>query len=249
MALTDAGEAYLRRVTAIIDDIDAATEAVRGAATGPAGTLRMTASVAFGERVIVPVLPRLHRAYPDLALELIFTDATLDLVSENIDLAVRLGPGVTGDVVVSRLFATRYRVVASPDYLVGKPPITDPADLERHACTVFPLPAFRSAWQFRRRDDGGGTATVAIRPGVAVSSALSLRSIVLAGGGPALLADWLIDDDIEAGQLVVVLPDYDVTATEFDTAAWLVYPSRAWLPQKVRAVIDFLTAELRATPG
>jgi DNA-binding transcriptional LysR family regulator len=73
-----------------------------------------------------------------------------------------------------------------------------------------------------------------------VSSALSLRSIVLSGSGPALLADWLVGEDIAAGRLVDVLPDYEAAATTFDTAAWIMYPSRSYLPQKVRVMIDFL---------
>lgn len=250
MALTDAGMDYLQRVGPILEEFDAATDAVRGATTAVSGTLRLTASVAFGERVLVPLLPRLRDRHPRLELQLVFTDATLDLVSESIDLAIRLGPRLAGDVVTTRLFATAYRVVASPQYLESAASIEKPADLAHHACTVFSLPAFRSEWRFRKRDGRGHRQShvVEISPGIAVSSALSLRSIVLAGGGPALLADWLVDDDIAAGRLVDVLPGYDVTATDFDTGAWLVYPTRAYLPRKVRAAIDFLTTELRR-PG
>lgn len=83
-----------------------------------------------------------------------------------------------------------------------------------------------------------------ISGGTAVSSSLSLRSVALGGGGPALLADWLIGEDVSAGRLIDVLPDHEATATTFDTAAWIMYPSRAYLPKKVRVTIDFLKERL-----
>ncbi len=242
MALTEAGEAFLGRVAGAVEDLERAEEQARLTNAGPTGTLRLTASVAFGERVIAPLLPAFRSAYPDVTLHLLFTDATVDLVAEAVDLAVRLGPAPVGDVVATRLFSTEYRVVASPQYLVGAPPIRVPADLADHACTVFALPAFRSEWRFRRRGEQRARTDerVPIATGTIVSSALSLRTVVLGGGGPALLADWLIGDDIAAGRLVDVLPDHEAAATDFETAAWLLYPSRAYLPQKVRVTIDFL---------
>ena len=77
-----------------------------------------------------------------------------------------------------------------------------------------------------------------------IANALSLRRAALEGLGPVLLADWLVGRDIAAGRLIDLFPDYACTATEFDTAAWALYPSRSFLPRKVRAMIDFLRAEL-----
>ncbi len=250
MSLTEAGELYLARVAAIIDELDAAEEQARLVSTTPTGTLRLTASVAFGERVIVPLLPDFRARYPELKLELLFTDANLDLVGEGVDLALRLGPRPGGELVATRLFDTAYRVVASPDYLAGHAPIRRPADLAAHDCAVFALPAFRSAWRFRERGGGAGAAvqTVPVSAHAMVSSALSLRSIVLGGGGPALLADWLIGDDIRAGRLVDVLPAFEATAAGFDSAAWLAYASRSYLPRKVRVTVDYLKARLSPGP-
>ena len=208
----------------------------------------MTASVAFGERMIVPLIADFRAAYPEVKLELLLTDANVDLVSGGVDLAVRLGARIDADVIVTRLMRTRYRVCASPDYLSGAGPLRRPQDLASHRCVLFTLPAFRTAWTFRPagpRGAGRGTdITVPVGGDIALSSALSLRSTVVAGAGPALLADWLIREDLDSGRLVDVFPDYDVTATEFDTAAWLLYPSRSYLPQKVRVMIDFLKARL-----
>lgn len=246
MALTEAGDLYFRRIRSIIEELDDAGERARSMNAAPTGMLRMTASVAFGERVIVPLLPEFRATYPDIRLELAFTDANVDLVGAAIDLAIRLGPPLTSDVVASRLFATRYRVVASPHYLATALPITRPQDLADHNCTLFALPQYRSEWRFRSRNatDPSEGLSVAISGDTIVSSALSLRSVVLGGAGPALLADWLIEDDIAMGRLVDLLPDYQATATTFDTAAWMIYPTRTYLPQKVRVTIDFLRDKL-----
>lgn len=81
---------------------------------------------------------------------------------------------------------------------------------------------------------------MAIDGSVLMSSPLALRAAARAGHGPALLADWLVSRDIAAGRLVDLFPDHRMTAGDFDTAAWLLYPSRTYLPAKVRAVIDAL---------
>lgn len=242
MALTEAGARFLARAQAIVEAYDEAREEVGAEAATPRGRLRLTASTAFGERMIAPLIPELRAQHPKIALELIFTDAALDLVAENIDLAIRLGPAVQGDLITAKLRDTRYRVVASPSYLAGAPPIRRPEDLAAHRCALFTLPTFRNTWRFRAPD--GAETEVAVDGDVAISSALSLRTAVLQGAGPALLADWLIAEDLASGRLVDLFPDHAVAATEFETAAWLVYPSRAHLPRKVRAAIDFLRSRI-----
>ncbi|MEM9604062.1 MAG: LysR family transcriptional regulator [Pseudomonadota bacterium] len=250
MSLTESGALYAQHVAGIIEALAHAEDQARSVSRGPAGTLRLTASVAFGERVIVPLIGDFKARYPELKLDLLFTDTAVDLVDAGVDLAVRLGPRPSGDVVATRLCATRYRVVASPTYVETAATIRVPEDLAHHPCTVFALPGFRSCWRFRALHGGGGHDTaVDISAETTVTSALSLRSIVLGGGGPALLAGWLIGDDIAAGRLVDVLPEHQATATDFDTAAWLVYPSRAYLPSKVRVAIDFLKSRVSVVPG
>ncbi len=172
------------------------------------------------------------------------TDSNLDLVAERIDLAIRLGPRVLGDFVASKLFETRYRVCATPRWLKGARALRKPADLTDIPCLLFALPDFRTQWLFR--DSKGHVIKVPVSGGITISSALALRTSAQLGLGPALLADWLVKEDIESGRLVDIFPTYQVTATTFDTAAFLLYPHRAFLPVKTRVVIDFLKQHLRA---
>jgi DNA-binding transcriptional LysR family regulator len=243
MTLTEAGELYLRRMEELIQELDEAGEEVRTVSAGPAGTLRLTASVSFGTCCLVPLLPALRSAFPNLAFELILSDTNLDLIADRIDLAIRFGPNVTADVIGVKLFDTRYRVCAAPQYLKMTAPLKKPEDLKSLRCLLYTFGAFRTRWLFRDRK--GLTTEVPVIGNILISNALALRESALQGLGPALLADWLIGDHLREGRLMDLFPDYDVTATNFETAAWLLYPSRAFLPNKVRAVTDFLKSKSR----
>lgn len=246
IGLTEAGERFLARIEPVLAELELARGEVRAAADLPAGTLRLTASIAFGQHRIVPLLGALRMRYPQLGLHCIFSDANLDLVAERIDLAVRLGPRVEGDLVAAKLADTRYRVVASPDYR-DRHPVAVPTELAKHRCILFDLPAYRSRWIFR--EPSGRLEDVPVDGDLTLSPVGSIRDAALAGLGPALLPDWLIGSDLERGALVDLFPGHDVTATTFETAAYAVYPSRAFLPRKVRVVIDFLRESLRRPPS
>ncbi len=243
MTLTEAGDLYLARVEPLLDELARALEAAGQIAGEPRGLLRITASVTFGQVRIVPLLAAFRARHPLLKVEGVFTDANIDLVSERIDLAVRLAPMIEGDLVAAKLMDTAYRVVASPAYLAAAPPLERPADLSRHRCLLFNLRAYRTRWLFRT--PGGAVEEVGIDGDITLSPAGSLLNAALAGLGPALLPNWLVDEAIGRRELIDLFPRHQATATTFDTAAWLVYPSRAYLPGKVRAMIDFLRETVR----
>ncbi len=165
--------------------------------------------------------------------------------TERIDIAIRLGPSYRADVIGTKLFNTRYRVVASASYVEGHPNLKIPSDLTTAGCLLFSLPEFRTRWVFRSRS---AEFVVPVSGHLVISNALALRSAALDGLGPALLADWLVDNDIEKGALVDLFPQFAVMATTFDTAAWLLYPSRDYLPRKIRATIDFVREKNFASP-
>ncbi|MFG1380917.1 LysR family transcriptional regulator [Xanthobacter versatilis] len=245
MSLTEAGQAYLARVEPILEELDRARDEVASARAEPVGTLRLTASVAFGEACLMPLLAEMRTRFPRLKLDLILTDTNLDLATERIDMALRLAPDVRADVIGIRLFATRYRVVASPDYCAREGAPRTPQEVGKHCAIVFGLPDFRLRWMFRR---DGQVEEVAVRGDIAISSGLAIRRAARDGLGLALLPDWLVGPDLATGTLIDLFPDYDITATSFDTAAWLIYASRRYMPKKVRLMTKFLRERL-GRPG
>jgi len=242
MSPTEAGELFLARAPALIEELRRIADEARSDRADPVGAVRLTASVAFGQTVVGPLLPEIRARLPRLRLELLFTDANLDLVADRVDLALRLGPSPRGDVVGERLFPTRYRVVASPRYLAraGRP--VGPRDLRGHACLLFALPDYRSTWRFR--DAAGAVEEVPVRGDLIFSTALALRDAALAGLGPALLADWLTRADMADGRLVDLFPAHRAAAAAFDTSAWMLRPSAAYVPRRTAALVAFFRERL-----
>ena len=246
LSLTEAGDIYLARALPLIEELARIGAEARATKAEPKGVLRLTASVTFGQAMILPLLPAFRAAYPDIRLECLFTDQNLDLIADRIDLAIRLAPEIGGDVIASRLMTTRYRVVASAAYLANAPSLATPEDLAAHRLLLFSIRPFRTRWLFRTAE---ATREVAVTGDIVISPAGAIRDAALAGLGVALLPNDLTDPEIAAGRLTRLLPDWAVTATSFDTGAWLVYPSRSFLPAKTRAMIDVLRAALPSAPS
>lgn len=245
LSLTEAGHVYLARVAPLMDELEQAREEALALGTGvnnqAQGTLRMTSSVSFGVIQIAPLLPEFRRLHPLLTIELLLTDTNLNLVHDRIDLAVRLGAHFEGDAVLTKLMRTRYRVCASPAYIAAHGAPATPADLSQRRCLLLTLPEFRHEWRFR--DAQGREHSVPIDGDIIISSPLALRQCAIDGMGPVLLADWLANEAIAKGSLVDLFPHWQATATSFDTGVWLLYPTRTYLPLKVRVMVDFLKSK------
>ena len=246
LTLTEEGADYLARIGPLLVEMDHAADEARQLRALPSGTLRMTASVAFAHECIIPHLEQFHALYPKIVLELVPTDANVDILADKIDLAIRLAAAPAGDLISTRLLTTRYRICAAPAYLEREGAPAHPSALASRNCLRFDLPDYRSTWKFRRRTE---TLDVPVTGSTLIANALGLRRAARHGLGPVMLADWLVDDDLADGRLVDLFPDWECTATRFDTAAWALYPSREFLPQKVRVMIDFLKVRVRESAG
>jgi DNA-binding transcriptional LysR family regulator len=243
LAPTEGGRIYFERIEPLIEELEHARAAAQDAGAGVSGTLRVSTTVAFGQICIVPLLGEFRRSHAGLSLDLLLTDTNLDLIGERIDVAIRLGPRLDVGYVGTKLFSTRYRVCASPAYIARAGAPSVPAQLAERDCVVFDLPGFRDRWLFQSKS--GDVTEVPIKSGLRLSSALAIRQCALDGLGPVLIGHWNVDADLADGRLIDLFPDYSVTATDFETAAWIIYPSRSYLPAKVRTFIDFVRERLR----
>jgi DNA-binding transcriptional LysR family regulator len=239
---TESGAIYFAHVSQIISELDQARTLAADANSKPTGSMRITTSVAFAQLWLIPRLPRLKEALPELKLDIVISDANIDLIAERIDLAIRLGPRVDSGFVSTTLMPTRYKVLASPAYLkkINKSlTLKQPKDIEHHNCVLLSLSGYRAKWLYRTYK----TAQVNelhVHGTLTLSTPLGVLEAVRSGMGPAMLADWMIQPLLDSGELIDVFPKHQFTATDFETAVRLMYPSRAYLPNKVRAVIDFL---------
>lgn len=239
---TEAALAYFDRVEPMLTELEKAALEAADSGETPRGLLRITAAVAFAQVNLIPLLPEFSRRYPELRFDLILVDKLLDLVEERIDLAIRLGRLAESSLIAHRLCDMTYVACASPEYLRRRGRPKTPHDLERHDCLRYPVPGYGAQWRFRKGDD---TFEVPILGRVVANNGVALVQSAAAGMGVVMLPRWLMADEIRRGTLVELFPEYRATASEFDVAAWMLYPSRSYLPRKVRVFADFLKEKFR----
>lgn len=237
VTLTETGELYLQNCRALMAQADEMDALASGEQAEPAGTLRISLPNLYGQRCVAPLLPSFMARYPHLRLQVMLSDAYADLVAERIDVAIRIGDLVDGDYVARRLAVNPRYICASPDYLARAGTPASPRDITDHACLHFnPLTVGRS-WRLAR---AGQSVDVAIHPVLSVDNAEVLRQAALAGRGLALLADFVVGEDIAAGRLVRVLTEW----TAAMSSIYVVYPAARHLPLKTRTFVNFLVGAL-----
>jgi DNA-binding transcriptional LysR family regulator len=241
---TEAALAYFDRVEPMVVELERAASVAADSGETPRGVLRVTAAAAFAQVNLVPLLPEFSRRYPELRFDLILTDTFLDLVAERIDLAIRLGRLDESSLIAHRLCGIVYSVCASPEYLRSRGRPKTPHDLERRDCLRYPVPGYGPRWRFRKGD--GEPFEVPISGRIVANSGAALAQSAADGMGIVMLPRWILADELRKGTVVELFPDYCATASEFDIAAWMVYPSRSYLPRKVRVFADFLKEKFRA---
>lgn len=228
---TEAGQRFYERARAAIAEADEAELAARGAGAGLSGLLRVSAATTFARLHVVPLLPRFLEAHPDLSIDVIMDDRTIDLVGEGVDVSLRMGV-LADSAAVARKVATGARsVMATPAYLAQHGVPQSPAALAGHQSVLYSHAA--SVWAFTR--DGAQTS-VAVSGRLRVSAAEGLRAAVLADMGLAIASDWMFAPELESGAVVRVLEDWSLPMID----VWAVYPTGRMVSAKARAFTGFV---------
>lgn len=258
VTLTEAGHRYYQDALRIIEQLDAADDAVTENAADLAGVLRVAAPVSFAALHIAPILPDLRERHPRLALDLRLNDAAVNLVDESIDVAIRIGSLDPQSNLVARRLAGHQRILcASPAYLKRHGVPQQPADLARHDCLAFAFADKRRTWRLRGHSGADGSAPDALRVEevmvngvIQANNAEVLRQAAVAGLGVAMLAHWLVQADLREGRLVQVLPHYEVNPGPMDVGLYALFQANRRGSQKVRVFVDLLSSHLaRAAAG
>jgi DNA-binding transcriptional LysR family regulator len=243
VAPTAEGRIFYERTREILDELDAAEELVGTGRQRPRGTLRVSLSHGFGMTVIVPLVPAFTARYPDIQLQLAFADRRVDLVSDGLDLAIRLGQ-VRDESLIARRLGDHGRIVcAAPAYLERHGIPVTPEGLMQHNCILFDQPEHLNHWPFRQPD--GTTRRLHVRGNFRSDNGDALHELLLDGIGVGHAADFLALPHLATGRLVALLADH---AANERTPIHAVYPERRHLPAKVRVFIDFLVERLQPVP-
>lgn len=236
LSLTDEGAAFLPRVRSLLADLSEAEAAVAADEGALSGSLRVTASAGFGRTHVAPLAAEFLRQHPNLRLHLLLTDTLLDLVEENVDVALRFGVLADSGLVARRLAANWRVVCATPAYLerVGRPQTL--ADLAQHECLIIGDGNER-AWNFVGPD---GETSVRVGGRLASNNGEVVHAWALDGLGLVMKSMWDVEGDLAAGRLVPVLEQWRSP----DTALHAVSPAARARAPRVRRFVDFVAAEL-----
>lgn len=233
---TDAGLRFYERAKTAIQEADEAELEARGAGAGLNGRLRISAATTFARLLVVPRLPKFLAQHPELEIDIVLDDRVIDLVSEGIDVALRMGQLSDSSAVARRLARGRRSVIATPAHLeqAGVPAV--PAELATHEAIVYSQ--LENNWMFRK---DGTEASVAIRGRVRVSAAEGIRAAVLADIGLTVNSDWMFAPELESGAVVRVLKDWELPPVDL----WAVFPTGRLASAKARAFADFVETAIR----
>jgi DNA-binding transcriptional LysR family regulator len=242
LTLTEDGRAFYESGRRALDAVTEAESSVgrrKGRATG---TLRLGVAEVMGRLHILPRLPRFLDRHPDLSVDLVLSDGFTDLVGEGIDLAVRVGELTDPALVARRIGTGRRVVVATPAYLARRGVPETPEALTGHDCIVYSRLAVGAVWHL---DGPDGPLAQPVAGRVRVSTTEAVRAAVLGGLGIGMVPIWhFVDREIEEGRLVRLLQAWEPKPQPIHA----VYPTRRFLPPKVRAMVDFLAAEFELNP-
>jgi len=235
LRLTEAGEGFFDAARQIVADAEAAIAAAAGDTAEPRGQLRVTAPVDYAERVLAPVAVALGRRHPQLQIAVLAVDRALDLVAEQIDVAIRIGQLADSELRAGRIGRFGQIVVASPALLQSMP--AEPGDLV--ALPFLALSVLAQPLQWRFSADGEADQQPRLQARLSFNTASALRSAALAGGGFTMLPDYLVADDLAAGRLVRLLPRWRLP----EGGIHALYPAAGQPPRKTRVLIEALQAQ------
>ena len=232
ISLTEAGQGFHERVIAVLAGLEDAEAFAAGRSSEVRGTLKVSAPTSFGRMHVAPHLKAFMERHTELTIHLVLSDEFTDIVGGGFDLAIRIGELTDSSLVARKLASVRRVLCAAPDYIAayGEPANLD--DLQRHIC----LPPHNfDLWRLE-----GPDGAVSFRPEgrLITNSSEVIREAVIEGLGIALRSTWDIGPELKDGRLRQVLPAYESSKNVSVSA---IYPSRQFLPAKVRLFIDYLT--------
>jgi DNA-binding transcriptional LysR family regulator len=236
---TEVGALYYDRCKSIAHEIEAADNLATLMQSGVGGTLRVSTSVAFGRRVLVPLALRYMHEHPQVAVDLAFEDRYVNLVEQGVDLAVRMGRLADSSLGARYLGTNPWLMVAAPTYLKARGTPRRATDLTEHACLVYSSVQGDDRWTLTSPQ--GREASVPVAGPLRSNNLSALLAAARAGFGLAILPHYVARDSLADGSVVPVMEDHGLPAQEVHA----VFPSPKLVPSKVTSFIGFLQRALQ----
>jgi len=239
--LTEEGALFHARCRRILDDLQDAEAMLSSAASAPRGTLRVSVPT-IGYRFLLPLLPAFLARYPQIELELDFTDRLVDVIDEGFDMVIRSGALSDSRLMARRLAPFHFVLCASPAYLKRHGVPRTPSELASHRCVRFRVPTTGRLQDWALAS--GRRAEPRLSTALICNNMEAVRMAALGGIGLAYMPDFLARDAIAARSLRTVLDEFLVNPGQF----WALWPSSRQLSPRLRVFVDFLSARLFDAP-
>ncbi|VVQ04789.1 HTH-type transcriptional regulator DmlR [Pseudomonas fluorescens] len=241
LSLTDEGQRYYSECRQILAAVDAAEHSFQSGRETIAGPLRIGSSVSFGRLQIAPRLPAFLLCHPGVQVDLQLNDQNQDLVSEGLDVTFRIG-ALNDSGLIARPVGTTHRItVAAPQYLAQHGQPQTPEELGAHNCLLFNLLTSQNLWVYEK---DAQRYAVRIKGNAQSNNSEAIREMVLGGLGIALSPVWLFSEDLKAGRVIAILPEY--TAQSLPIHA--VFPANRRQSARVNAFVDYMSLALKSAP-
>jgi DNA-binding transcriptional LysR family regulator len=238
LSLTAEGQAFHARCKELLASVDEAEAEITAQSGAPSGLLRVNAPLTFGVLHLAPLWGRFTHLYPKVSLDVTLGDRVVDVIDEGYDLVVRI-TAMTGSMLVSRkLASTRMVLCASPGYLAKHGTPVHPGELVAHRAIAYTYWATRDEWEFTGPD---GPVSVSVNACIHTNNGDTCRLAALDHQGIILQPTFLVGEDLKRGTLVELMPEF----RSIEMGIHAVYPTRKFLPLKVRRLIDFLASAFR----
>ncbi|WP_398484333.1 LysR family transcriptional regulator [Tardiphaga sp.] len=238
LALTDAGRTLAIKATQLLADGEALENEALAQSSSPRGLVRLAAPMTYGTGTIAPLLPEFLARYPDVSIDLNLSDATVDLIGEGYDAAIRIASLPDSSLIARRLCGVKRHVVAAPSYFAryGRP--THPSELADHKCFGYTYLTTPGVWHFT--NDAGDLVSVRPSGPLHVNNGEAVMPALIAGLGIGGLPDFIVGEAIARGELETVLDDWSQTLS----GVYLVTPPGGPRPARVEVLLDFLAEKL-----
>lgn len=242
LAPTEVGRAYYERIRQLLDEFDALDEAVRNAVGQPSGRIRLSVPVTFGTGPLSPLLIAFAQRYPQIELDVSFTDRRANIVDEEFDLALRIGQLPDSSLMARKLCDIRILTLAAPDYLAQHGPPSHWQQLHDHPCILDTNFTDPYHWRFRQGPDD--IQSLPVRGRLKFSNAGVCLQAACAGLGIACLPAFVAGDALRQGRLVPVLQEFELPPL----CLFALYPPARHLAQRCRCLIDYLVDAFATGP-
>ncbi len=241
LSLTEEGERYFRRVQSILQEMAAAETEIIETRSTPRGLLRIDAATPVVLHFLLPLVKPFRERYPEVSLSLVSSETFINLIERKVDVAIRAGTLTDSSLRARPLFTSYRKMIASPSYLARYGNPTNVDDLKQHICLGFTEPVSLNTWPIA----GSEGQLHEIISGLSSNSGETLKQLCLSGNGIACLSDYMINKELERGDLVEILADKRLPV-EMPFSA--VYYSDRAVSTRIRAFVDFLSEHVKQLP-